>query len=102
MLHAIVVDGKWANWSNWSMCDVTCGNGTQVRTRTCTHPAPEHGGTYCTGPHSLNRQCVKEVCPGTYETYLHLILIFKNRLNNSFITLVLSLFILYFRYYFGP
>jgi syndecan 4/thrombospondin 1 len=68
MLHAIIVDGNWANWSNWSMCDVTCGNGTQVRTRSCTHPAPEYGGTNCTGPHLQNQQCVREVCPGTYKT----------------------------------
>ncbi|XP_060551315.1 coadhesin-like [Ruditapes philippinarum] len=66
-----VVDGNWANWSNWSLCDVTCGNGTQVRARTCTDPAPAHGGAYCSGPHSQNKPCLKDVCPvnGGWSTW---------------------------------
>ncbi|XP_053385659.1 uncharacterized protein LOC123538853 [Mercenaria mercenaria] len=66
-----VVDGNWAHWSSWTSCDVTCGNGTQVRTRTCTDPAPEHGGANCTGQHSQTMQCTKDLCPvhGGWSTW---------------------------------
>ncbi|WAR10861.1 MLP-like protein, partial [Mya arenaria] len=43
------VDGNWADWSSWGQCDVTCENGTQLRTRTCTNPEPKNGGTDCVG-----------------------------------------------------
>ncbi|KAK7506180.1 hypothetical protein BaRGS_00002292, partial [Batillaria attramentaria] len=33
------VDGGWSNWFT-SACSVTCGSGTQTRTRTCTNPSP--------------------------------------------------------------
>ncbi|XP_053390870.1 coadhesin-like, partial [Mercenaria mercenaria] len=58
-----VVDGNWEQWSTWTSCDVTCDNGTQVRTRTCTHPAPANGGDDCTGPSAETIQCTRDLCP---------------------------------------
>ncbi|XP_076876939.1 LOW QUALITY PROTEIN: adhesion G protein-coupled receptor B3 [Brachyhypopomus gauderio] len=40
-------------WSQWSSCSVTCGQGSQVRTRTCVSPY----GTHCTGPLRESRFC---------------------------------------------
>ncbi|XP_052813619.1 hemicentin-1-like isoform X2 [Mya arenaria] len=58
-----LVDGNWAAWSHWSPCDVTCGNGSNTRTRTCTDPAPANGGLNCTGADKQNRDCMLDKCP---------------------------------------
>ncbi|XP_035685697.1 SCO-spondin-like [Branchiostoma floridae] len=58
------VDGEWSDWSPWSGCSVTCGNGTETRDRSCTNPAPAHGGTDCVGPDEEVQDCDTGVpCP---------------------------------------
>jgi cysteine-rich repeat protein len=47
-------------WSEWGVCSVTCGGGTQ--SRTCTNPAPANGGTDCTG--EATQSCNTNSCPG--------------------------------------
>ena len=44
-----LVNGGLSKWSPWSACKKTCGTGTATRTKTCTDPAPLHGGKDCTG-----------------------------------------------------
>ncbi|KAH0505754.1 Adhesion G protein-coupled receptor B3 [Microtus ochrogaster] len=47
-------------WSQWSTCSVTCGQGSQVRTRTCVSPY----GTHCSGPLRESRVCNNTaLCP---------------------------------------
>ncbi|XP_045184213.2 thrombospondin-2-like [Mercenaria mercenaria] len=59
-----LVDGNWADWSPWSTCDVTCQNGTQTRTRTCTNPAPAYGGLDCVGNSTDFKICYTgKLCP---------------------------------------
>ncbi|XP_053387921.1 neurogenic locus notch homolog protein 1-like [Mercenaria mercenaria] len=58
-----VVDGNWTPWSNWSHCDVTCENGVQTRTRSCTNPAPKYGGQNCIGNSTDVKVCMLELCP---------------------------------------
>ncbi|XP_078600508.1 coadhesin-like [Branchiostoma floridae x Branchiostoma japonicum] len=58
------VDGGWTAWSDWSVCSVTCGTGTQFRARSCTNPAPVNGGSDCQGLGQETRQCNAAVlCP---------------------------------------
>ena len=53
------IDGGWSAWSAWSPAANTRCSGdtfTQTRTRTCTNPAPQHGGAQCVGESSQQRQ----------------------------------------------
>ncbi|KAB5517822.1 hypothetical protein PHYPO_G00171610 [Pangasianodon hypophthalmus] len=49
-------------WSQWSVCSLTCGQGWQVRTRSCVS-SPY--GTLCSGPLRETRLCNNTAtCPG--------------------------------------
>jgi hypothetical protein len=49
-----------ASWSSWGACSVTCGGGSQSRSRVSQQP--QHGGTAC-GPSSESQQCGASPCP---------------------------------------
>ncbi|KAG5850585.1 hypothetical protein ANANG_G00084020 [Anguilla anguilla] len=57
------VDGKWSPWVSWAACSVSCGGGTRQRTRSCTSPAPQHGGRQCEGSDVHIDFCNSEPCP---------------------------------------
>ena len=64
--------GGWGAWGNYSVCSVTCGNGTQVRTRLCDTPPPQYGGAYCVGSNSSTLTCTKTKCPAVGNYYIFL------------------------------
>ena len=50
MIDLLLVHGNWAAWENWSECSASCnanGHHIRKRNRSCTDPAPMHGGDYC-------------------------------------------------------
>ena len=49
--------GNWGSWLEWSQCDATCDNGTQIRERVCDDPAPILDGADCIGSDSETRNC---------------------------------------------
>ena len=57
VFHLCPVDGGWTAWGQWSSCDVTCGDGDVSRHRTCTSPAPQHGGLDCPGSDTVRMRC---------------------------------------------
>ena len=58
------VHGGWGNWTQWSDCSTTCGNGTQIRTRRCDNPAPMYNGSDCIGESREEKGCFLRHCPG--------------------------------------
>ncbi|XP_071136604.1 coadhesin-like [Mytilus edulis] len=57
------VNGGLSEWSKFTACPVTCGGGTNTRTRACDNPTPAHGGNDCVGASSENRDCNTQACP---------------------------------------
>ena len=66
----LIVDGMWSEWSEFGDCSVTCGGGTQERTRTCTNPAPEFGGDDCVGDSLETQDCGTNPCPSELHVLL--------------------------------
>lgn len=60
MFHAVY--GKWTTWGSWGSCDVTCGGGSQVRTRTCNKNDPSD--LECVGGDTQDKTCSDWNCPG--------------------------------------
>ncbi|XP_049884796.1 semaphorin-5A-like [Pectinophora gossypiella] len=62
------VDGGWSPWSSWSPCTSTGGTacgpaaGWRERRRTCTDPAPKHGGADCDGNKVDRQVCDLRAC----------------------------------------
>ena len=55
--------GNWATWVSWTACTVTCGGGSQARTRLCNNPAPVYGGANCAGAGVEIQTCNAQTCP---------------------------------------
>ncbi|NXI80365.1 CO8B protein, partial [Rhipidura dahli] len=47
------VNGNWGCWASWS----PCSGGQRTRRRQCTNPAPQNGGSSCSGPDSETAPC---------------------------------------------
>ena len=62
--YKLIVDGEWSDWSNYDDCTVTCGTGSQSRSRECNSPVPSNGGSNCSGETSERRDCKDTECPG--------------------------------------
>lgn len=52
------INGGWSAWSAWS----TCSAGKRTRTRTCSNPAPAHGGADCIGNTTEIQICSSKKC----------------------------------------
>uniref|UniRef100_A0A3Q2CH68 SCO-spondin n=1 Tax=Cyprinodon variegatus TaxID=28743 RepID=A0A3Q2CH68_CYPVA len=58
------VDGGLSPWGPWSHCSLSCGGlGVKSRFRSCTQPAPAHGGRHCQGPRQETTYCQAPDCP---------------------------------------
>ncbi|XP_039512123.1 SCO-spondin [Pimephales promelas] len=53
--HNCTDSGPWLDWSAWSSCSVSCGGGSQSRTRSCRTPP-------CSGMRRQSKTCNTHVC----------------------------------------
>ena len=58
------VGGNWTDWTVWSSCSQTCGDGQMTRGRFCVNPRPENGGQDCEGAAEEQQTCNLGNCPG--------------------------------------
>ncbi|XP_068700145.1 uncharacterized protein [Montipora foliosa] len=65
------VNGSWSAWSSWQACSATCGDGLQLRSRVCEHPAPKNSGYSCEGDSVEVKPCTVRRCPinGNYSDW---------------------------------
>ena len=68
MLSVFSVSGNYTEWSQWSVCDKTCGGGQQVKTRVCI--GARNGGLTCAqlglGNATETQDCNTQPCPGEH------------------------------------
>ena len=58
------VGGNWTDWTVWSSCSQTCGDGQMTRGRFCVNPRPANGGQDCVGAAEEQQTCNIGNCPG--------------------------------------
>ncbi|XP_052900964.1 hemicentin-1-like [Anopheles moucheti] len=56
------IEGGWTGWSDWTGCNEPCGYGRNIRFRSCSNPAPRHGGRPCDGEESEVKTCKLQEC----------------------------------------
>ena len=71
MVFIFAVHGGWNDWSLWTPCSVSCGEGVKIRRRECNAPPPANGGRNCEGGEEEWIQCVtSEECPSKLKNTL--------------------------------
>ena len=73
-----LVPGNYTEWSEWSVCNRTCGGGQQKRGRNCTNPSPANGVLNCTeqglGAAEEISPCNEHPCPGKERLIMYFLL----------------------------
>ncbi|KAH3791376.1 hypothetical protein DPMN_144860, partial [Dreissena polymorpha] len=59
----VIVHGLWSEWSPWEACSLSCGEGIQLRHRSCDNPEPANQGRACVGEPIESRPCLNRGCP---------------------------------------
>jgi len=57
------VNGRWSQWTEWSICNAACNGGRKRRSRFCDSPFPAHGGRNCSGDGYEEITCNADSCP---------------------------------------
>ena len=67
---SLKVNGRWAEWTDWGVCSVSCGGGVHLRGRECI--GPFHGGAHCRGPDEDQQTCNDDIiCTGMHTVHVH-------------------------------
>ena len=58
-----VANAEWSTWGSWTKCSVTCGNGTQSKSRKCeTEQQSTDMTSLCTGNGTETQACTEKEC----------------------------------------
>ena len=64
--------GGWTQWSEWSGCSQSCGQGLKSRHRQCGNPEPAFGGNVCVGQDIDEQYCDNlPKCDGHFASSLY-------------------------------
>ena len=66
----LAVNGGYSNWTRWSNCSATCGNGVMTRSRQCNNPTPagpDAKDCSSLGPTEETRKCYLKRCHGKFQ-----------------------------------
>eukprot|EP00112_Aurelia_sp_Birch-Aquarium-sp1_P003530 Seg1394.13 transcript_id=Seg1394.13/GoldUCD/mRNA.D3Y31 product="A disintegrin and metalloproteinase with thrombospondin motifs 18" protein_id=Seg1394.13/GoldUCD/D3Y31 len=64
------IDGGWSDYGEYASCNRPCGGGAQWKTRSCTNPAPQHGGKNCLGHvRGHYKTCNMQACPAGTKSF---------------------------------
>ena len=73
-LYHFQVNFEWEQWSAWSDCSLSCGDGSKKRQRGCK--VSKHGGQECPkDDHKINndyretKKCFIKKCPGLQKNF---------------------------------
>ena len=59
-----VANAEWLAWGSWTKCSVTCGIGTQSKSRKCNTEQPSADPTgVCIGNRTVIQACKEKECP---------------------------------------
>ena len=59
LFHLVAIDCKWSDWTEYTVCSKTCGEGIKEKSRDVIQPAL-YGGQSCEGPdHQTDTQPCK-------------------------------------------
>ena len=58
----LIVDGGLTEWTQYTPCSKSCGNGVQIRYRYCANPYAQNGGKPCNGDLEDTKACKVKEC----------------------------------------
>lgn len=79
----IPADGRWSEWSVWSTCSKSCGDGVRTRERKCDNPEPVEGGRQCDGEDKQYSYCKASDCCKYLYNYSWLLKLYFNGVARS-------------------
>ena len=71
-LKNFLVHGGFSEWSEWTLCSLSCNGGERIRTRACNNPTPQFNGLLCFGNMVESQSCNPQFCPSKFDVPLKL------------------------------
>ncbi|KAJ8318032.1 hypothetical protein KUTeg_003123 [Tegillarca granosa] len=91
LVSAVLVDGQWGAWTDWSRCSGQCGSdGNMKRTRLCNNPIPNKNGFPCAGFGMQSKIC-REPCKSKHKASTKEAKAYLDKINLAYPELLISI-----------